>query len=76
LETIASETKDVAWSVYTVITARLSFTPRRLVASRKDCLALSVEKTAHVEVRCAGFYLLAEGSGGIFAAQTPPPWLP
>jgi len=53
LETIASETKDVAWSVYTVITARLSFTPRRLVASRKDCLALSVEKTAHVEVRYA-----------------------
>src|SRR5262245_51650032 len=26
-ETIASETKDVAGSVYTVVTARLSFTP-------------------------------------------------
>jgi hypothetical protein len=33
------------------------------VASRKGCLAVLSEKTAHVEVRCAGFYCPRDGMG-------------
>src|SRR5262245_1305365 len=35
------------------------FYASRLVASRKDCLAVRSKKTAHVGSRCARIYLLA-----------------